>query len=287
MLHWVRLELIFINNYPSLLSIRLANTRTLTNDTFDYDMDGWKIKSGEWHHVTIDTNEDESSGISGDVLVNAMGSYYGGVVSKTLTFNNTGEVAFDFYLQNDGNVTNSMTFSINGIIVLNVIRPSAWQHSVVYGLPQGTHTFSFEYIIKGDGLGHKAVVDNFKATTSRLMGSFIADYSPPKAINDLGETKILRGYTSFQQMKKYDTEITFQIQMWKEEYLRFTRNQNSIFYFTDEFGIIYRGRFSGLDTSHKAVELYIFDVTMISDSDVGYGFADYSRQKELMENENK
>lgn len=280
----VRQELVYISNkYPETLTLRLANTRVVTYDTFDDGMDGWTIRDGSWHHVTIDTNEDQSSGIGGGILMKALGSYYGGTVEKTLTFNAAGEIVFDYYVQNDGNVVNFMSFFINGARVLHITRPTAWQHSVVFGVPQGTHTFAFKYGIIGEfGIGHKAVVDNFKATTSKRMGGFIKDYKPPKAINGPGSASIVRGYTRFQEMKKSDTQIDFQMQMWGEEYLEFTRNQESIFYFTDEFGIIYRGRFNSLSTGQVALGvLYYFDLTMICDSDVGFGFADYSRQRRL------
>ena len=78
-----------VDNMRSLLNnhkLRLIQARhkKIVEDTFDSGLDGWTPLEGDWHQVTVDTNVDEKTGIEGDFLINAAGSYYGGTVEKEI-----------------------------------------------------------------------------------------------------------------------------------------------------------------------------------------------------------
>jgi hypothetical protein len=266
-----------IDTFPDSITLYKAEHDVFLNDEFDYDIDGWTVTDGEWHHVTIDTNDDNSLGLEGDVLVGAMGSYYGGSVVRTIELPFWGEFAFDFLLQNNLGIKNRLRLQLNGITILDLSRPTTFQRSRIYGLPAGKHEFKFIYDVEDDVLGHKAVIDNFLVTTAKRIPCFVQNYVPPSPMLDLGMTKILRGHTRTQEMKRRDTTISFSAQMIPIHYVYLQQCYHGVFYIVDEFTNIYRGIITKYAPKGQVVgRLYLVDLTFMCDSDIGVGFANYN-----------
>ena len=64
------------------LKLILARQSKVIEDTFDSGMGSWNVISGDFHHVTVDTNVDDKAGIEGDLLIDAAGSYEGGITER-------------------------------------------------------------------------------------------------------------------------------------------------------------------------------------------------------------
>ena len=245
------------------------------DDTFETDDEGWKVEDGDFHHITIDTNADASSGLDGDILVNAYGSYYSGTAYKEVEVFQYSEVIFEWYMQNDAPdiQDNELIFYVDGIEKARLRRATPWERIKPIGLAPGKHRLSFTYNAGAEPNGKKGVFNNFQIWQAERIICNVREYKPPVAESQLSESKTVRGYTRFQEMTEADTAISFQIIIFAEHFQNFQQNMRKIFYFVDEFGIAYRGVFRNVGSDKIALaSVYSFDLDFISDSKLGYGF---------------
>ena len=253
-----------------------GNSKSLfLNDTFEAGDEGWQIETGQFHHVTIDTNTDASTGLEGDILVNAYGSYYGGTAYKEVEIVQYSEVVFEWYMQNDNPELqdNEFVFYVDGVEKARLVRATPWERIKPVGLAPGKHTLSFTYNAGAIPNGKKGVFNHFQIWKSERIICKVRDYKPPVTESQLSESKTIRGYTRFQEMTEADTILSFQMIINAEYFQNFQRNMRKIFYFVDEFGIAYRGVFRNITSDKIALgSVYSFDLDFISDSKVGYGF---------------
>ncbi len=259
------------------LKLLLPRHYRFLKDTFEGGvMFDWKVKEGDWHIVTVDTNVDSTAGLDGDLALNCLGSYYGGIVEKQIRLNNYGEVIFEFHTQNpkQKEEPNSLTFSVDGVVKLKVDGPTPWQRCIPIGLTPGTHNLSFEYKVTGEPNEKKAIIDSIYLYQAKTIDCIITDYTPPKPIRNLNANKTLRGYTRYQEMTVADTEITFTATMNGLHFQDFMQNYDSPFYFVDEFGVCYRGIFvSTINPTGIALnEVYTIELSMIAGQKTGIGF---------------
>jgi hypothetical protein len=248
----------------------------VVKDTFDTGLNGWTGDTGgAWHKMTIDTNADASSGLTGGLALNSAGCYESGSIEKEIELSNYGEVVFEHYVQNpdESKEINKLNFYIDDVLKLSVEGPSPWQRCQPIGITPGRHTFKFEYIVKNPS-GRKGVFDTFVVTEGRDVDCIITRNIPAKPVNNLAANKTLRGFTRIQQMCEADTEIDFTALFEPIEFRDFIMHSNEIFYYIDEFGICYRGCF------HNKVEpktiamdsLYTMNLTMLAHQKSGIGF---------------
>jgi hypothetical protein len=260
------------------LNLIQARHKKIVEDTFENGLGEWKVLEGDWHKVTVDTNEDKKTGIEGDFLINSAGSYYGGVIERSVELNNYGEIVFERYIKND-NVktgTNKLNFYIDNILKLSIDGPTPWRRIEPIGISPGKHKLKFEYIVNGgqNPIGKSSIFDTFTIWEGRTINTTIAKYTPPKPHKQIAQNKTLRGYTKFQEMTESDTEINFSAIFDGASFLEFMVNNDKIFYFVDEFGVCYRGIFpSNIEPESKALNsLYYINLNMICPQKVGVGF---------------
>lgn len=270
-----------VDNMRSLLNnhkLRLIQARhkKIVEDTFDSGLDGWTPLEGDWHQVTVDTNVDEKTGIEGDFLINAAGSYYGGTVEKEIELNNYGEIIFERYVKNNKEETggNKLNFYIDDVLKLSIDGPTPWRRIEPIGISPGKHTLKFEYIVEGEPNHKSGVFDSFTVWEGRTINTTIARYTPPKPVKNIAQNKTLRGHTRYQEMVASDTEIDFSAIFNGPSFLDFMANSDKIFYFVDEFGVCYRGLFPNkIEPESKALNtLYYVNLTMEAPQKAGVGF---------------
>lgn len=262
-------------SYHKLRLIR-ARHKKITEDYFDVGMGEWKSIEGDWHQVTVDTNVDDKTGIEGDFLINAAGSYEGGITERVVELKNYGEVIFERYVKNDDTSTgkNTLNFYIDDVLKLSVNGPVPWRRIEPIGITPGKHVLKFEYIVGDKKVGKSGVFDSFTIWEGRDINTTIANYKPPRPIKNIVQNKTLRGHTRFQEMTISDTEISFSAMFSGESFLDFIVNSDKIFYFIDEFGVCYRGIFPAtVDPESKALNhLYYINLSMIATQKAGVGF---------------
>lgn len=258
------------------LKLILARQRKIVEDTFDSGMGNWNVVSGDFHHVTVDTNVDDKTGIEGEFLIDAAGSYEGGVTERVVTLDNYGEVVFERYVKNDEPDTgkNRLNFYIDGVLKYSVDGPTPWRRIEPIGISPGTHILRFEYIVEGSLINKSGIFDSFTIWEGRDINTIIAKYTPPRPVKSIGQNKTLRGHTRFQEMVASDTEINFSAMFDGPSFLEFMANSDEIFYFVDEFGVCYRGIFPSLvDPESKALNhLYYVNLSMYAPQKAGVGF---------------
>ena len=260
------------------LKLIQARHKKIVEDTFDNGMGEWRLVSGDWHQVTIDTNEDNKAGIEGEFLINAAGSYYGGITEREVELKNYGEIVFERYVKNDDikTGTNRLNFYIDDVLKLSIDGPTPWRRIEPIGISPGKHTLKFEYIVNAEAnpIGKSGIFDSFTIWEGRTINTTIAKYAPPKPLKNIAQNKTLRGYTRFQEMMASDTEINFSTMFNGPSFLEFMTNSDEIFYFIDEFGVCYRGIFPTMvDPESKALNhLYYVNLSMIAPQKVGVGF---------------
>lgn len=267
--------MITINN-PNRLQLYYARYEETSRDIFESGLDGWEgdVGSMQWHKMTIDSNEDQSSGLIGGLALDSAGCYEGGVITKEVTLDTWGEIVFEHYVQNpDPSQENVLIFSIDGVEKLKVSGPSPWQRCEPIGISPGDHELKFEYRTVAAN-GRKGVIDTIVIHESKKINGLIGEYTPPTPSRNLQEHSILRGFSRVQQMKESDTEIEFQIMFNGLEYQDFLIKSDGIFYFVDEFQACYRGTFPNQITPKQIAvgEYYSIDVRMICPQKVGVGF---------------
>jgi len=258
------------------LKLILARQKKIAEDTFESGMGDWSAVSGDFHQVTVDTNVDNKTGIEGEFLIDAAGSYYGGATEKVVTLDNYGEIIFERYVKNDDTSTgnNKLNFYIDGVLKYSVDGPTPWRRVEPIGISPGEHTLKFEYIIEGSPLSKSGIFDSFTIWEGKTLDTIITKYTPPKPSKNIAQSKTLRGRTRFQEMVASDTEINFSAMFDGVNFLEFMANSDEIFYFVDEFGVCYRGLFPSLmEPESKALNhLYYVNLSMLAAQKVGVGF---------------
>lgn len=261
---------------PNILQLYLSRYKETMRDTFDSGLEGWKEGSSDWHKMTVDTNVDQSSGLTGGLALDTAGCYEGGRMRKTVELDTWGEIIFEHYVQNPDpeESENELIFRIDGVDRLVVKGPSPWQRCQAIGLSPGEHELEFEYNVD-EQLYRKAVIDTIVITEGRKIDCIIGEYTPPKPVRNLQVHNILRGHNRIQQMKESDTEVRFQAMFFNPTaYQDFVIHQDDMFYFIDEFSKCYRGTFpEDLNPESIAVgTMYSVDMRMLAPQKVGKGF---------------
>lgn len=267
------------------VTLLLARGGRRLYDDFERDMCGWRVSQGDaaqgWHHMTIDTNEDESSGLTGGVAVNTLGAWAPSKVSKTIHLDRYGEISFEHYVKNDPDQSgkarghNLLRFFVDGQIKLEVRGPSPWYRCEPIGLLPGDHELEFEYILPdGDKANRKAVIDTITVWQAQNVRCLITKYTPPYPSQNRAKIQVLRGFTAYQQMTEADTKIEFTAAFEGIDFQDFMIHADDVFYLVDEFGVCYRGVFDG-DMGPESVALcknYAVELTMIAGQKTGIGF---------------
>lgn len=260
------------------LKLIQARHKKIVEDTFEEGMGEWRIVEGDWHQVTVDTNVDDKTGIEGDFLIDAAGSYYGGIAEREVELENYGEIIFERYVKNDdvSTGTNRLNFYIDGVLKYSVDGPTPWRRIEPIGMSPGKHTLRFEYIVDAgeNPVGKSGIFDSFTIWEGRTINTTIANYTPPKPLKNVSQNRTLRGHTRFQEMVASDTEINFSALFDGPSFLEFMANSDEIFYFVDEFGVVYRGLFPAVvDPESRALNhLYYVNLSMIAPQKAGVGF---------------
>lgn len=249
----------------------------IIEDNFESGLGKWRVVSGDFHQVTVDTNEDDKTGMEGELLINACGSYYGGVIEREIELSEYGEIVFERYVKNDskGKSKNKLRFYIDGTLKLEIEGPNPWRRIEPIGVAPGKHVVRFEYEIQGSPISCSGVFDSFSVWEGRDLNGTVSTYKPPKPSGGITSTQTLRGFTRYQQMAERDTEINFSMMFGGPAFIDFLANINSPFYFIDEFGICYRGIFpEEISPESPALNtLYVVSLRMIAPQKVGVGFA--------------
>lgn len=258
------------------LNLIQARHKKIVEDDFEDGLGEWNVVEGDFHQVTVDTNEDDKTGIEGDFLIDSAGSYEGGIVEREVELANYGEVIFERYIKNDDVKTgkNRLNFYIDGALKLSIEGPSPWRRIEPIGISPGKHILRFEYVADGGLNGKSGVFDTFTIWEGRTINTTIAKYTPPSPKRQIAQNKTLRGYTRFQEMAESDTEISFSAMFNGPSFLEFIANSDKIFYFVDEFGVCYRGIFpSNIGPESKALNsLYYVTLSMLCPQKAGVGF---------------
>jgi len=259
---------------PKLRLLR-ARHKKVFHDSFEgTDLVGWTV-TGNWHVMTIDTNEDASAGLDGDLAINSAGSFYGGIMKRKIKLDIYGEIIFNHYVQNpnDRESPNYLNFYVDGSLKLQIKGASPWQSCEPIGLYPGEHEIAFEYVVE-DPSNKKGVIDDIEVWECRNIDATITKYTPPKPAKDFARNNTLRGYTRFQEMVATGTEIDFTAAFDDLDFLEFQRHSNSIYYFIDEFGTCYRGMFVDTYTpEHVALNsIYLIQLSLLAGQKTGVGF---------------
>lgn len=258
------------------LNLLQAQHKKIIEDTFDDGLGNWRVIEGDWHQVTVDTNEDKKTGIEGELLIDAAGSWEGGIMEREIELDTYGEIIFERYVKNDDPKTgeNKLNFYIDGELKASMKGPIPWRRVEPIGVSPGKHVVRFEYKVGKDKTHKSGIIDTFTVWESRAVDATIAKYTPPKPVLNVAQQRTLRGHTRFQEMTATDTEINFSVLFNGLSYLDFATHHDKIFYFIDEFGVCYRGIFVG-NFDPKSVALnhvYYVNLTMIAPQKVGVGF---------------
>lgn len=252
-----------------------ARHKRLIRDEFSDGIDPW-IATGDFHHVTIDTNEDKKAGIEEALLIDAAGSYTGGIMEREVTLKDYGEVVFERYVKNDDPSTgkNKLNFYVNNVLKLTLNGPTPWRRTHPIGIPPGVNKLKFEYIVEGPPNQRSGVVDTFEIWEGKGLNATISNYTPAKPIKNLTQNKTLRGYSRFQQMSESDTAIKFTALFKGADFLEFMATSDDIFYFVDEFGVVYRGIFpENIEPESIAMNsVYAVTLEMVAPQRAGVGF---------------
>jgi hypothetical protein len=261
-----------LNNHK--LKLLYTRDKLITKDMFE-SMNGW-VPLGDWHVMTIDTNEDKSSGLDGNIAIQTAGSYGGGAMTKEIIVETYSEILFEYYVQNPKWDTepNKLTFYIDGVKKLEADGPCPWQRCSPIGLTPGKHEVKFEYQFTGAPDGKKAVVDTFTVWQGKQVDCLVTEYKPAKPSKSLGSSNILRGFTRYQEMAVADTEINFTSAFNGLSFLEFMQKSDEAFYFVDEFGVCYRGIFpKTIEPKNIAMnEVYFIELSFNADQKTGFGF---------------
>ncbi|KEI12796.1 hypothetical protein FDJ70_07560 [Clostridium botulinum] len=100
------------------------------------------------------------------------------------------------------------------------------------------------------------------------VGGVITKYKPPAPKLEVKSNKVLLGYTHFQEEIKSDTVIKFSIafdissEVDKLKYLKFIRSYNQYFYFVDEFGVKFKGKFVNTFDTDMPIEGEIYYISL-------------------------
>lgn len=258
------------------LKLLQARHKRIIRNEFPAGIAPWINTEGDFHFVTVDTNEDKKAGIEEPLLINAAGSYEGGIMEREVTLKNYGEVVFERYVKNDDKSTgkNKLNFYINDVLKLSVDGPAPWRKTQPIGVPPGTNKFKFEYIVEGTPNQKSGVVDTFEIWESKDLNTIVTNYTPARPIRNIVQNKTLRGYSRFQEMNASDTSIKFTAMFKGIDFHEFMTNSDGIFYFLDEFGVIYRGIFpENIEPDSVALNaLYTVNLEMVAPQKTGVGF---------------
>jgi hypothetical protein len=241
-----------------------------------FEPEGWEI-TGDWHIVTVDTNVDLFAGLDGGLNLSTAGSYEGGTMKTTVECGNYSEIIFEHCVKNgyDGdNLPNALIYYVDGLEKLRIPGPSPWQRIIPMGLTPGKHELTFTYEYEGEPNTKAGIVDTIRVWQARPVPCLITEYTPPRPARNVGSSKVLRGFTRYQEMSVADTEINFTALFNGLDYHEFMMKSDEPFYFLDEFGVCYRGIFP--DTINpKSIALdavYSIELTMIAGQKTGFGF---------------
>lgn len=263
-----------LNNHK--LKLLKARYKKVVSDTFEDGLGEWREILGDFHHVTIDTNDDKKAGIEEDLLIDAAGSYDGGLLEREVDLDNYGEIVFEYYVKNDdpGTGNNTLNFYINGKLKLSIDGPTPWRRIPPIGIPPGKSYLWFEYLVKGSKMHKSGVIDSFEIWESRDLNTTISKYSPARPIRDVIQNKTLRGHSRFQEMSASDTAIKFTALFKGEDFHEFIVSSDGIFYFIDEFGVVYRGIFpESIEPEATALNvIYAVSLEMVAPQKTGVGF---------------
>lgn len=258
------------------LKLYLARDKKIMEDTFSSNLDGWQVTQGEWHKMTIDTNADQSSGLAGGLALDSAGSYNGGTMEKTVFLKEYGEIVFEYYVQNPKaeEEPNRLLFYVDGQLKLEAKGATPWIRCEPIGLTAGEHHLKFVYEVGSNPMGKKGVVDTVTIYEGRHIQALITEHKPPKPMRSIASQKILRGYTRRQEMTESDTVIEFTVCFNGLDFHDFIMRYESIFYFLDEFGVLYRGTFPDTpDTKSVAMNsIYYIDLKLECPQTAGFGF---------------
>ena len=275
-------------NYLKLLK---AKHKIVIRDDFSTDLCGWEVTQGDWHKMTVDTNVDQSSGLIGGIAVDTAGAYDNeSIIEKTITLDNYGEIIFEHYVQNKYPLSdepemsstdpraskNFLDFYIDGILKLSIKGPSPWQRTQPIGISPGEHSLKLHYHIdNGISPGRKAVIDTFTIYEAATINTIITRYTPPTPQNHLVQNPTIRGFTRTQQIRESDTKIDFSaVFLDGIDYQDFIVNHQSIYYFVDEFNIVYRGVFPDRVDPEMIARgsAYVVSLSMFCPQKAGVGF---------------
>ncbi len=269
------------NLIPEELKLYVAQNELLFVDDFESELsaegeipNGWVASKEfqkdenfmDWHIMSIDTNEDQSTGLDGNIKIKSFGSYWGGSVEKEFTIDSFGELIFEYYLQNgDPDApTNYLEFWLDGEIYFRAVRATSWKRIEPIVLFPGTHTIKFVYNCKGVQKSRKAAFDNVTVWSSRRLFCKIRDYKPPRPDLNFADSKILRGFKRKQEMREHDILIQFQAIFYAEHYIDFVSLFKRIFYFVDEYQRCFRGVFKKFEIENIALaSAYSFDLELV------------------------
>lgn len=274
------------------LKLLLARDKLVMLDDFERgtdDLYGWEVSviEGEveqgWHVMTNETNEDKSSGLEGGTAIDSLGAWKESTAEKEIILKNYGEISFEHYVKNDpladgvARKKNILRFYIDDQLKLEVKGPSPWYRCEPIGLTPGAHKLRFEYILPEgdkDPNERKAVVDTITVYEAADVMCLITKYTPPKPAKGISGTAILRGFTTYQEMVEADTKIEFTAAFEGIDFHSFMLHASDVHYFVDEFGVCYRGLFTG-EMEPESVALhatYVVDLEMTAGQKTGKGF---------------
>ncbi len=266
---------------PEELKLYVAQNELLFVDDFESDLaaegdipNGWVASKDfqsdenfmDWHVMSIDTNEDQSTGLDGGIKIKSLGSYWGGSVEKEFTIDCFGELIFEYYLQNDDPdaPANFLEFWLDGEIYFRAVKATPWRRIEPIVLYPGTHTIKFVYDCRGVEKLRKAAFDNVTLWGSRRLFCKIHDYKPPRPDLNYTENKILRSFTRRHEMREHDTPIEFKATFYAEQYIDFSLLYKRVFYFVDEFQRCFRGVFEKFEIENIALgSAYTFELELI------------------------
>lgn len=233
---------------PRQTQLFLAEHKIIYKSNFSEGLGDFVNADGLWHKVTVDTNLDVSSGLTGGLAIDAMGCYRGGSTDITFNLNTFGEFTFDYYLQNDLKTNpNLLTVAINNDNKLSMEGPRPWTSHPPIVLNRGTNEVEFAYdptaYTDPDNIpdGKKVIVDNFIATEAKELPLLIQTTDLIKPKNEVTSNKTLRGETIYQRSKKDTMAVNITIIADAVDLNELMINIHRIFYFKDEFNFIYRG----------------------------------------------
>lgn len=251
-----------------------ARYNTVIRDTFDDGLDGWD-EDGDWHKVTVESNEDKSSGLTGGLALDCAGSYEGGTMEKEIEVDNYSEIVFEHYVQNPNpkESPNYLRFYVDDQLQLEIKGASPWQRCEPIGITPGKHLLKFEYEVDEEE-GKKAIVDTFTVYEAKDVAGLVQSSNPATPVKKVANQNILRGFSAYMENVEADTKIDITMAFKGIEMQDFLLHHDSIYYFLDEFGICYRGIFpDSIKPKTIAVNsFYLVDLEMICNQRTAKGF---------------